>query len=370
MLWLMASTCFSQISDDINAIVDCATNEIKLEEPIQTNGLYFDCDKLDAKVAAKEIYFSSGSCAYFYYTLDPNDLLNVYYTLERRNEDGTFTTEAQSDIPEFTALESGAYRIRAHHPVVKASNACLYPYPIVYVLEKGNFDVNDPLGVGGQYDGYSKVSNLVWVDPATQEDIQGVLTSPNGNNVFSPTDDIRLFTAGTQNYKHNWLAIFENGGQNRYISRGWVEDIVEPSLNVKAMWEYHYGSFVTTNVNPDISYTVQYAISNPCNTVWANQNFTFVVCQGNNCKEAHKEFVFSVWPNPADQQLTIGGNTFYQGDQIILHNMLGQEVLLQKVTEVNNKQSLSITHLQPGVYTLWIKRGTATLSNKKVFIKR
>ncbi|MEL6135449.1 MAG: hypothetical protein AAFR59_18980, partial [Bacteroidota bacterium] len=307
MLWLMASTCFSQISDDLIAIANCATNEIELEDlaAFDPDFPLLDCAKLDAK----GVPFSPFDCSYIGYTPDSRDIMDVFYSLERENANGTFTTEAQNILPYFVATGQGAYRIRVHYPTAKASTACLISSPVVYIREKGKSE--GIYGFGGEYGELSRVSNIVWVNPANQGDIQGALNNPNGNNFYSSTDDVLLSTDGTKNYKHNWLAIFENGGQNRYISRGWVEGTVEPILDVKAMWNYHYGSFLPAQQG--VSYTVQYAISNPCNNVWANQNFTFFICDdpSGNCKAPSLDPNFTVFPNPANHQIAVRGATFY-----------------------------------------------------------
>jgi hypothetical protein len=74
--------------------------------------------------------------------------------------------------------------------------------------------------------------------------------------------------------------------------------------------------------------------------------------------------LLKVYPNPASQWIVLEGEDIRQ---VILYNQLGVKCLDHNYLGQTNIR-LSVKHLSPGVYTLWVINGTRQVQNKKLVI--
>lgn len=126
---------------------------------------------------------------------------------------------------------------------------------------------------------------------------------------------------------------------------------------------------LTASLGADCSFTTDIPIaSNPCHAGRLEGiNGTNIASE----KPAidRQPFVH-IYPNPAKDELQIAyqfsaGNKVETG-QILLFDILGQQVIVEKEGLTTNQHTLNISHLQEGVYHLLIQRGGEVLTKKMV----
>lgn len=367
------------------ATVNCTTNSITVSNipPFPTvyfanvgfkncadgGGFYEGCDEGGQKACCRVI--TRNASGVFPSPVTPR------FWLERL-VDGSWTTVAG---PQFTTtfsnLAHGTYRVRCQAPTI-ATNIC---------MEEGNPNLPGAriclFNESGQFIGYwgtwdntpfgttpPTFSNTVVVGATVPSDINWSFIDPNGNDLFSPGEQIRMNTANTINYTHWWVAIFENGGQNRYWSNGWTQgQIPGNQINLTTLTN---GAF-TTGGQPfaqiPVSYTVQFAISAQCNTAWTNLNKNFAVCPaGLGCRIAADEDI-RLYPNPANNSFQLHNFDVDPSKQqrIVLLDMNGRTV---KSFEQITESVFDISDLINGLYvvSLW-ENGSRLLTTKLSVVK-
>jgi len=374
MSHLVVQNSFAQ-----TATVSCSTNAITVSNipPYPTvyfayvgykncrdgGGYYEGCDEGGQEACCRVITSGSPVTPRFY--------------LERFVS-GTWTTVAG---PQFTTtfsnLAHGTYRVRCQAPTI-ATNIC---------MEQGNPNLPGAriclFNTSGQFIGYwgtwdntpfgntpPTFSNTVVVGATVPSDINWNFIDPNGNDLFSPGEAVRMNTTNTVNYTHWWVAIFENGGQNRYWSNGWTQgQIPGNQINLTTLTN---GAF-TTGGQPfaqiPVSYTVQFAISAQCNTAWTNLDKNFAVCPaGLGCRIAVDEDI-RLYPNPAYNSFQLHNFDVDPSKQqrIVLVDMNGRTV---KSFEQITQSEFDISDLINGLYivSIW-ENGSRLLTTKLSVVK-
>ena len=143
--------------------------------------------------------------------------------------------------------------------------------------------------------------------------------------------------------------------------------------------EFNMGTF-TYDVAPDVVYFVQDTLEGSNSPVWklyftefsgsSTGTYTFVQQKlGTTGSKSLKSTVFSVYPNPASDQLNLVNNI--DGEyQVRICNMNGQVVLSKMINGKNviDNQVIDISFLSPGIYNLGLYREGEVESLK--FIKK
>jgi hypothetical protein len=172
---------------------------------------------------------------------------------------------------------------------------------------------------------------------------------------------VRINTAGTQNYTHWWLAIFELNGAMRYKSTGWNFGGMPTVINLSDFW-------ATWNFENLTSYRVQLAISNQCNTQWTEmspQPPDFFICPfGSGCRPGDVIVPITLAPNPASQQFNLQ-NLPSSDVQVNLFDMSGRLVKNYKNTFDG---SFDISDINSGIYIVRAVQSGEILYNGKLSV--
>ncbi|MBR0077063.1 MAG: T9SS type A sorting domain-containing protein [Bacteroidales bacterium] len=73
---------------------------------------------------------------------------------------------------------------------------------------------------------------------------------------------------------------------------------------------------------------------------------------------------FTLYPNPANDQVTIVLDENVKADEVVLYNMAGQTVLSQKISE--GQTTLSVRNLQSGTYFAAVRNGNNVIGIQKI----
>jgi len=262
----------------------------------------------------------------------------------------------------FRVTTPGTYRVKYYIPTLKPSPLC----------EGGGIQIVDPvtlnrIGWQGWWQyipANTFYSNEVGVGPTQPEDINWSFIDPNGNDLFDPSQQVVMNTAGTKNYTAYWLAIFEKGGLNRYWSQGWTNgQIPGDQINLTVNASSYFGGFQQIPV----SYTVQFAISNTCNTVWTNLDRTFAVCpSGLGCRASVGENI-RIYPNPTKQSFRL--DNINAADNVS-YTMTITDLSGRVMKRFNNidQQEFDIADLNKGLYIINVWNGSQRIFVDKLSV--
>ena len=73
---------------------------------------------------------------------------------------------------------------------------------------------------------------------------------------------------------------------------------------------------------------------------------------------------FTLYPNPANDQVTIVLDENVKADEVVLYNMAGQTVMTQKINE--SQTTFSVRNLQSGIYFATIRNGNKVIGIQKI----
>jgi len=105
--------------------------------------------------------------------------------------------------------------------------------------------------------------------------------------------------------------------------------------------------FYTPGTSPQI-YTVTLIVTNDCGSDTVTTMVTVMPSTGINDMEAAAG-ALKLYPNPAQQTVTLQNESGYQMKHIVITNMLGQQLLTVPV-EQNDRQTISLSGLASGLY--------------------
>lgn len=280
------------------------------------------------------------------------------HILEKKQSDGSWIT-VQGGAPNyfygqsFRVTTPGTYRVKYYIPTLKPSPLC----------DGGGIQIVDELlhriGWQGWWQDIPEnifYSNEVGVGPTQPEDINWSFIDPNGNDLFDPSQQVVMNTAGTKNYTAYWLAIFEQGGLNRYWSQGWTNgQIPGDQINLSEKVGFAFGTPTAPFQQIPVSYTVQFAISNTCNTGWTNLDRTFAVCpSGMGCRASVGENI-RISPNPAKQSFRL--DNLGIADNVYTMTITDLSGRVMKLFNNIDQQEFDITDLNKGLYIINIWNG-------------
>jgi hypothetical protein len=256
----------------------------------------------------------------------------------------------------FNVSTHGTYRIENQRPVVLKNATCPNGRDVLNVLgqlvgKRGEFETSQAIPLLGipSMPLQSTFSNEVVVGATVPSDITWNFVDANGNNLFNPGDQIRMNTTGTRNYEAWWLAVFENGGQNRYWSNGWQTGQIPSELNLNARC-----AFGQDFKQIPVSYTVQFAISANCNTSWTNLDRNFSICPaGFGCRVAEEDMI-SLYPNPANNTFQLLNIDPAKGQRVLLTDIAGRTV---KSFDPIAQSEFDISDLSNGLYIVSVWEG-------------
>lgn len=221
----------------------------------------------------------------------------------------------------FNVTVHGTYRVRFQIPVKEITNSC--PTGIA-CRSAADYKIWGYRGIWIPNSEYYFYSNEVVVGSTVQSDIVWNFIDPNNNGLFEPNQSIVMNTEGTKNYTAWWLAIFENGGENRYWSKGWTQGQVPSTINLRDEAGFYFNNFLQIPV----SYTVQFAITAECNSSWTNLDRNFSICPGGwGCKPLNEKVSqkISMFPTLARSYFELI-SADAELDHVFLHNMYGNVV--------------------------------------------
>lgn len=302
--------------------------------------------------------------------------------LEKENSDGTFST-VQGPINgrtvTFNNVTPGKYKVHSQIPILNDFNGeCPNGVKLFNCIGQqvgmiGRFDPGTTIGGGpgippiitlgkGHY-----VSNEVFVGAAQTSDIQWSYIDGDGldagTNLFDFNEVVRINTAGTQNYTHWWLAIFELNGAMRYKSTGWNFGAMPTTINLSSFWGEN--AWVFENLT---SYRVQLAISNQCNTQWTEMSPAppdFFICpQGSGCRPGGEIVPITLAPNPATYQFSLQ-NLPNSDVQVHVYDMSGR---LVKNYQNTYGGSFDISDVNNGIYIIRAVQDGEILYNGKLSV--
>ncbi len=210
-------------------------------------------------------------------------------------------------------------------------------------------------------------SNMVTVGETEQSDVTWEFIDPNSNDLFDSGDEVEMNTLGTINYDNWWVAIFENGGQNRYASNGWTGGLIPGNqFDLLFFWNDKTG----TNFSEiPVSYTVQFAISSRCDTEWTNLDKNFAMCpNGTGCRIGGSDDL-EIAPNPASTYFSL--SNFHpaesSGYHITLTDMNGR---ILKTFSQDIQQQFDVSDLPSGLYIVQIWENADRIFTTRLSVMR
>jgi hypothetical protein len=270
------------------------------------------------------------------------------------------------NYPSWNVTDQGTYRIKCYKPKIYKTSSC-----------PNGFDVKIPggaiVGKEGIYSGedaqYIVYSNEVTVGPVTSNQVvYSFVDGGNGNSQASGFDFgelVRINTTGCKNYTHWWVAIFENGGANRSNSLGgWQSGALPTLVNITNIFRINHP---TWNFENGLTYTVQFALSNPCNTEWTNLDKTFNICPaGSGCREVDVNEPISLSPNPTSNEFRLL-NLPETESQISISDVSGRKI---KNFTAKDEDTFDVSDLGNGMYFITVfNEGTSVFASKLLVVR-
>jgi Secretion system C-terminal sorting domain len=271
------------------------------------------------------------------------------YQLERLNGSAWVVVRPFQISDNFQNVTThGTYRVAVRTPVKKFFPGC----DIDGFRRLTNIS-GQLLGFKGEWSVTSYSSQVV-VGATIQSDMSWTFIDANNNSLFNTGEQVRMNTANSKNYENWWLAIFENGGQNRYWTNGWTEGQAPSEINLNETVDGAFADAGNAFAQIPVSYTVQFAISSNCNTSWVNLDRNFSVCPANlGCRIADQEHI-ALSPNPANSTFLLSNMDTQQPHRVVITDMSGKTI--KSFGDVT-QQEYDIADINSGLYivTVWDK---------------
>ena len=314
----------------------------------------------------------------------PSVILPIRIVLKRQNADLSWVTLSSSNLPvsvassQFLGLPHGTYRIESTFPVkVPPTDNC--PEGIAVADINGNFK-----GYIGAYLKPAVISQNIYIGATDQNDIKfnwiktlGTPAPPNLANppIYCFEENPKINTTGTVNYDRYWVAIFETGAgtSNRYTNTGWIFGKI-PGNQIDLLydvWKKNNSNweFTPNDQFANASYSVQFAISNSCNSGWTTISnpmpFFQRRPQGWVCRNTDDDVAIAVSPNPANGYFKIPAlETGEDNIQISVTDMTGR-----LVKQYNNVQAqYEVSELSNGIYVINVLRQGVRIHSSKLSV--
>lgn len=283
--------------------------------------------------------------------------------LEQKQSNGTWTTVQggangiHGDNVSFNVSTPGTYRIRNQRPDRLTTSSCPSGRNVQNII-------GQLVGRRGRFSLAPTFSNEVLVGPVQPNQVKYQFVDGGcGNSAQSGFDFnelVRINTTGCQNFTSWWVAIFENDGPMRYTGTGWQTGPLPTLYNLTSLWQQNGWNFETNR-----SYTVQFALSNPCNQQWTNLDKTFFICPlGSGCREIETAEPISLSPNPSYRQFELK-NLSDTPSTISVMDISGKEL---KRFSSSQDNFYDVSDLNNGIYLISVIQGKKRVFNSKLSI--
>lgn len=276
----------------------------------------------------------------------------------------------------FTNLVHGTYRIKLQVPRRLFRAACenghipAYDWSYRHVGWIGHYSEE----TGGDFPG-TFFSNEVVVGMTTPADIAFTFidepeTGPE--TAYDYGEPVKINTSQCKNYNRWMIAIIEDGGQNRYMSTGWMSGKIGgngQSLSLTELWQ---GWITWWQFEPLHSYHVQVVLeNNECpNPSWNQLIRTFFVCPtGSGCRLGEpEEPQIRLGPNPAHSSFFLYNYDagFYSGSLMIISDMAGRT----KKTIPLTGNEIDVSAIPAGVYAVQLVHEGKRVFSSKLVVSR
>jgi hypothetical protein len=284
------------------------------------------------------------------------------FLLQRLNGESWVTVVNWQNTSIFNNLTThGWYRIAIRVPKYIVAPNCTQNWIKVFSMQTGQH-----LGYEGEW-APLLYSNWVVVGETVQSDVKWTFIDPNSNGLFDSGDEVKMNTLGTINYDHWWVAIFENGGQNRYASNGWTSGLIPGNVfDLLEFWKFKTG---TDFSEIPVSYAVQFAISSRCDTEWTNLDRWFAVCPtGTGCRIGETG-ALTIAPNPASTYFSLYG--FHPSEvsnyRLTLTDLNGR---ILKTFSQDIQRQFDVSDLSNGLYIVQIWENDARVFTTRLSVIR
>jgi Secretion system C-terminal sorting domain len=264
----------------------------------------------------------------------------------------------------FTGLSHGTFRVAMTFPIIRGIISCTKGFATVQNT------IGQKIGFEGTYAGQpSFISNEVVVGATLPSEVQYTYIDPTNGmpNGWDVNELMKIDASNSKNYDRWWLAIFEQGGSNRYRSLGWnfgkmsVLDLKD-IWNNGSGWQFQQGTY----------YYVQLAAMTGCNSSWVeatnpvSSSNAFFVC-GNNwgCKTVSEYTNMIVSPNPANNTFRVSNVDNISDHRVTLTDLSGRTV--KSYSNISNEE-LDIAELPTGMYLVQLWNGTKKVQTTKLSV--
>lgn len=357
-------------SAQISISSSCGSSTINVTSAFVSGILYLAQDKYYTKSedpCRKVLIFSS------------TEPLEERYSLQRQNPNLTWTV-VSTLAPiggVYTGLSHGTYRVEVSVPSKVSAPNCKDGIRVFAYETKW-------YGYVGAYTSAPVTSNTVYIGATDQNDIKfnwiKTMGTPAPPNLASPPiycfqENPKINTTGTLNYDRYWVAIFETGAgaSNRYTNTGWIFGKI-PGNQIDLLydvWKKNNSNweFTPNDQFANASYSVQFAISNSCNSGWTTISnpmpFFQRRPQGWVCRNTDDDVAIAVSPNPANGYFKIPAlETGEDNIQISVTDMTGR-----LVKQYNNVQTqYEVSDLSNGIYVINILRQGVRIHSSKLSV--
>lgn len=298
--------------------------------------------------------------------------------LQRLNHStGQFETITSAQYPPnntFTNLAHGAYRVRVKIPIPIIANNCISGFVNVYSTNgqylgrRGWYPDNEE---GEQQNVFYSNSAVVGNTVAADNSYMFIDVPETGSeNTYDYGEVVKINTAASKNYNQWWVAIFENGGANRYNSNGWsFGTIPSNEVNLIDVWQLNHPSW---NFEVNRSYTVQFVVENQqClnGSGWNVNNRDFFICQaGSGCRTGEDSREISIGPNPASTSIRLQN---FEPDLGREYRMLVSDLSGRVVKSVELTDSeVDISSLPSGMFVVNVLRDGQRVHQSKLVVNQ
>ena len=138
----------------------------------------------------------------------------------------------------------------------------------------------------------------------------------------------------------------------------------EGSYGVQELTATAVSEYATlTIVQPEEADSMQYVGSVTVTCGELTKTYTVTI---NYVESISEQFLhsFKLYPNPANDQVTIVLDENTPATEVVLHNMAGQTVMVQEIR--NSQSTLSIKNLQSGIYFATVRNGNSVIGIQKI----
>lgn len=285
--------------------------------------------------------------------------LRAIFTLQQKQSNrgwaNVYGLNGGQSSPNFYNLTHGTYRVKIDLPqYTMGPSACGFQaIKCINIL-------NAVVGYGGVFGlGSSSFTNEVIVGQTITADNNYTFSDLNGTNNnttgFDANENVFIDCSQMKNYDTYFMAIFENGGLNRYKSTNWVNGLLTNSYNLSLFWQQNGWTFI-----PLQSYTIQMVnINSSCGGNWNVIDKTFFICpNGSGCKQS--DFVKNGIPvSNLPNGFILNDMDLSKQNNIKVFSLDGR--LVKEYNTVSSNQ-FSTTDYTNGLYVV-----TLTTNNKKSF---